>query len=379
MLLQWQDQVMDINAIQLRLLLVQHAPQNIDVLGTILKPFYKRSVALNGPKALKIATSGNRPDLILLDIMMPGMDGYEVCRRLKEDERTTDIPIIFITAKSEVQDETKCFELGAVDYITKPVSPTVVLARVKTHLELKLARDALARQNEFLEQKARERTRELALTQDVTIICLASLAETRDNETGAHILRTQRYIKALAEELVTNSRFCEVLDDETIELLYKSAPLHDIGKVGVPDSILLKPGKLTDEEFETMKQHTTLGRDSILKAESMYEGGETTSFLSHAREIAYTHHEKWNGTGYPEGLRGEKIPVSGRLMAVADVYDALITKRVYKPAFSHEKAARIIVEGKGGHFDPAVVDAFIEQEQVFKEIAVEFADKHDDE
>ncbi|MCP4689507.1 MAG: two-component system response regulator [Desulfobacterales bacterium] len=370
---------MDSNVSQHRILIVDDTPQNIDVLGTILKPFYKRSVALNGPKALKIAMSTNPPDLILLDIMMPGMDGYEVCRRLKENERTVDIPIIFITAKSEVQDETKCFELGAVDYITKPVSPTVVLARVKTHLELKLARDALSRQNEFLEQKARERTKELALTQDVTIICLASLAETRDNETGAHILRTQRYVKSLAEELVTNSRFCEFLDDETIELLYKSAPLHDIGKVGVPDSILLKPGKLTDEEFEIMKQHATLGRDSILRAESMYEGGATTTFLSHAREIAYTHHEKWNGTGYPEGIRGERIPISGRLMAVADVYDALITKRVYKPAFSHEKAARIIVEGKGEHFDPAVVDAFIEQEDVFKRIAVDFADSREGE
>ena len=265
--------------------------------------------------------------------MMPNMDGYEVCRRLKENEATGDIPVIFVTAKSDVEDETKGFDVGGVDYITKPISPPIVLSRVRTHLELKRARQFLKNQNEILDQKVKERTRELTLTQDVTILSLASLAETRDNETGGHIRRTQNYVRLLAEELITHPKFVGVLDDNTVNLLYKSAPLHDIGKVGVPDRILLKPGKLTDDEFEEMRKHTTLGRDAILNAEKGFGENIESSFLSYAREIAYTHHEKWDGSGYPTGISGENIPVSGRLMALADVYDALISKRVYKPPF----------------------------------------------
>jgi len=247
-----------------KILIVDDIPENIEVLGGILKPYYKRSVALNGEKALKIATSNSPPDLILLDVMMPDMDGYEVCSRLKAHVNAKDIPVIFVTSRSEVADETKGFEVGAVDYITKPVCPSIVLSRVKTHLELNLAREVLANQNEILEKKVLERTRDLALTQDVTIHTLASLAETRDNETGRHIMRTQRYIRVLAEHLVTHVRFSYFLDDETIDLLFKSAPLHDIGKVGVPDRILLKPGRLTEEEFNEMKKHAPYGRDAIL-------------------------------------------------------------------------------------------------------------------
>lgn len=214
---------------------------------------------------------------------------------------------------------------------------------------------------------------ELRLTRDVSVLALASLAETRDNETGGHILRTQHYVRVLAEHLSSHADFKEALDMETIQLLYKSAPLHDVGKVGIPDSILLKPGKLTDEEFLVMKTHAQLGADSLEVAEKRLG---TNSFLRFAREIAQSHHEKWDGSGYPEGLQGDDIPLSARLMALADVYDALISKRVYKPAFDHEKAKAIILEGDGHHFDPRVVAAFIECESEFVEIAAEFKDEH---
>ena len=218
-----------------------------------------------------------------------------------------------------------------------------------------------------------KRTIELQQTQDVTIHTLASLAETRDNETGAHILRTQHYVLALANCLCTRPPFKDKLNEEIIEILYKSAPLHDIGKVGIPDSILLKPGKLDDDEFEIMKTHAQLGSDALKAAEKTLG---TNSFLSFAREIACTHHEKWDGSGYPRGLKGNDIPLSGRLMAVADVYDALISKRVYKPAFSHEKAMSIIVEGKAQHFDPEIIDAMLSIEHEFIAIAEKYTDKH---
>ena len=219
----------------------------------------------------------------------------------------------------------------------------------------------------------RERTRELLLTQDATILSLASLAETRDNETGMHIMRTQRYVKALCEVLKDHPRFKDFLYADTIELLYKSAPLHDIGKVGISDAILQKPGKLTAEEFEIMKKHTLYGREALLQAEEMLG---SNSFLKLAGEIAYTHHEKWDGSGYPEGLAGDAIPVSGRLMALADVYDALISRRVYKEAFSHEKTGGIIIDGKGKHFDPDIVDAFVAAEENFRQIATQYADEN---
>jgi len=354
-----------------RILIVDDTPENIDVLIEVLSD-YKRSVATNGEKALQIARSDNPPDLILLDIMMPGMDGYEVCEKLKADDKTKTIPVIFLTAMTDEESERKGLGLGAVDYITKPISPPIVMERVKNHLLLKLARESLENQNIILEEKVRERTQELALTQDVTIFCMAVVAEYRDPETGGHIKRTQNYIKALATQLRNYEKYASGLNDQTIELLYKSAPLHDIGKVGVPDSILMKPGKLTDEEFDEMKMHPTYGRDAILAAERKL-GGEST-FLRYAREIAYSHQEKWDGSGYPEGLKGDAIPVSARLMAVADVYDALISKRVYKPAFSHKEAIKIITEGKGSHFDPTMVEALLEMEDEFRNIALEHAD-----
>jgi len=233
-------------------------------------------------------------------------------------------------------------------------------------------RDFLVDKAVFLEEEVLKRTREVQMIQDVTIVAMASLAETRDNETGNHIRRTQNYVRVLAKQMQTHPRFRDVLTDETIELLYKSAPLHDIGKVGIPDRILLKPGKLTPEEFEIMKTHTTLGRDAILAAEARLD--VSNSFLSLAREIAYSHQEKWDGSGYPEGLSGDDIPLSARLMAVADVYDALISRRVYKAPLSHDDAVAVIVEGSGAHFDPDLVAGFVELESEFRAIAQQFSD-----
>ncbi|WP_426162099.1 response regulator [Pseudoduganella sp. R-34] len=357
-------------------LLVDDSPDNLVLMNDLLKDLYKVKVANSGEKALRIATTGQPPDVVLLDVMMPEMDGYEVCRRLKANPATRDIPIIFLTAKSEVEDEQLGLDLGAVDYITKPISPAITLARVRNHLMLKEHADFLRDQNEFLEQEVRERTREVVAIQDVTILAMASMAETRDSETGNHIRRTQFYVKALAERLKGHPRFSAVLTDSYINLLFKSAPLHDIGKVGIPDRILLKPGRFEPHEFEIMKTHTTLGRAAIEHAERSL--GTPMAFLSIAKEIAHSHQEKWDGSGYPEGLAGEAIPVSARLMAVADVYDALISRRVYKDGMPHEQAVQIITEGKGKHFDPDIVDAFIGLQEEFRAIAARFHDTDHD-
>jgi putative two-component system response regulator len=354
------------------ILVVDDTPDNLALMSGLLKDLYRVKIANNGEKALKIAATVPAPDLILLDIMMPGMDGYEVCSRLKANPQTQAIPVIFLTAKSEVEDERQGLELGAEDYITKPVSPPILMARVKTQLTLKASADFLRDKNAFLEQEVARRTQEVMAIQDVTIQVMASLAETRDNETGNHIRRTQNYVRVLAEQLKTHPRFQAFLTDYTINMLYKSAPLHDIGKVGIPDSILLKPGRLTAEEFETMKTHTTLGRDAIVQAEKSL--GMKVGFLQLAKEIAYSHQEKWDGTGYPEGLSGDDIPISARLMAIADVYDALISRRVYKDPMPHEQAIQIIQAGRGQHFDPDLVDAFMAIHETFQAIAEQFTD-----
>ncbi len=354
------------------LLVVDDMPDNLTLMSGLLKDKYRIKVANSGEKALKIAET-DCPHLILLDIMMPKMDGYEVCRKLKVNPKTSDIPVIFLTAKSEVADEAFGFELGAVDYITKPISPAIVIARVQTHLSMKNVRDFLHDKNNYLEAEIQKRTLELTTIQDVTIHSLASLAETRDNETGNHILRTQHYVKLLAEHLKHHPRYTYFLGDQrNIEMLFKSAPLHDIGKVGITDNILLKPAKLTPEEFEIMKTHTTLGRNSLQQAENRL--GIDVPFLFLAKEIAYGHHEKWDGSGYPQGISGEDIPISARLMAVADVYDALISRRVYKKGLSQEESVKIILDGKGTHFDPDMVEAFAFLQDEFKAIANKFHD-----
>ncbi len=351
-------------------LVVDDTETNVDILVEALDDSYDVSVALDGETALEIVDD-SPPDLILLDIMMPGIDGFKVCQLIKSKESTKEIPIIFLTAMNDLESKTKGFELGAVDFVTKPFEIMEVKARVKTHLSLKVAKESLKNQNAILEEMVAERTRELEETKEIIIHCLASLAETRDPETGGHIYRTQNYVRVLANELKNYDTFKDDLSDEVVDILYKTAPLHDIGKVGVRDDILLKPGKLTDEEFEEMKNHTVYGRDAIISSGADLE---TNTFLRYACEIAYSHQEKWDGSGYPEGISGDNIPISGRLMAVADVYDALISKRVYKSAMDHEKACDIILEGKGSHFDPNIVDAFENVMEKFKVISTEFKD-----
>jgi len=300
----------------------------------------------------------------LLDIMMPEMDGYEVFSKLKANRKTANIPVIFVTALTAAENEAKGLGLGAVDYITKPFNPALVKARVKNHLELKNYKDKL-------EEMVREKTNELMITRDVTIEALGSLAEYRHIETGYHIKRTMNYVGLLSEKLRNHPNFKDFLSDERIEHLRKSSPLHDIGKVGVPDSILMKPGKLTTEEFAEMQKHTIYGREALDSAASKLG---PNSFLQIAQEMAYTHHERWDGSGYPQGLKGTEIPISGRLMAVADVYDALITRRVYKPAFSQRQTIKIIANDSGKAFDPEIVKVFLKYADNFHRIALNFAD-----
>jgi putative two-component system response regulator len=368
-----------------RILIVDDDPVVAGMLGVTLAASGFQVVEANsGDEALAMLAGPNcgpLPDIVFLDVeMWNGIDGFEVCRQLKANPATRHIPVIFITAKSDPAYEQLGFALGAVDYITKPISPPVVNARVRTHLALKAAADFLQDRNVYLEQEverrteeARHRTEELRISQEVTMVALASLAETRDNETGNHILRTQHYVLALATHLRDHARFSTALSEEVVDRVFKAAPLHDIGKVGIPDRILLKPGRLDADEFEIMKTHTTLGRDAIENAQRRV--GVSVPLLEVAKEIALSHQEKWDGSGYPEGLAGEAIPLSARLMAVADVYDALISRRVYKAPMSHEQAAAIIVAGAGQHFDPDISDAFVALEQQFRTISTRFDDQ----
>jgi putative two-component system response regulator len=357
------------------ILVVDDSPENLTVLGELLQPSYRVLAATTGRRALQLAAADPRPDLILLDVMMPEMDGHEVMERLSADPRARAIPVIFVTAMNATEEEEWGLALGAVDYITKPFKPAVVLARVRTHIELKRARDRLQNQNAYLEAEVQRRTHENALVQDASIHALARLAETRDPETGNHIRRTQEYVRVLATRLREHRRFAASLTNHVIELLYKSAPLHDIGKVGIPDHILLKPGKLTPQEWTIMQRHARLGADAIERAER--DVAQPIEFLAIAKEIALHHHEKWDGSGYPDGLAGDAIPFPARLMALADVFDAVISRRVYKEPLPFERARSIITAGRGCHFDPDVVSAFEADFDRFRAIAQRYGDSED--
>jgi putative two-component system response regulator len=317
-------------------LVVDDTPGNIDILTGVLAPTYRVKVATSGARALEVAAQDEPPDLILLDIMMPGMDGYEVIRRLKANPLTRRIPVLFITAKETPEDEQKGFDLGCVDYITKPICAPRVRARVRTHL-------ALHDQNRALEAAVRDRTRELQETRLQIIQRLGRAAEYRDNETGMHVIRMSHASQIIALELG--------LPGQEAETLLTAAPMHDIGKIGIPDRVLLKPGKLDAEEWAIMRRHPEIGHGII--------GSHPSPLLRMAAEVALTHHEKWDGNGYPRGLRGEEIPQVGRIVAVADVFDALTSVRPYKPAWTVEAAVEELKRGSGTHFQPQVVEAFL--------------------
>jgi len=354
------------------LLIVDDSPVNLRVLGELLRPLYRVLAANSGERCLELASSLPRPDLILLDVMMPEMDGYAVLAHLRQNPVTRAIPVMFLTALAAASDEELGLRLGAADYITKPIQPAVVLARVRTQLEAKQARDWMKDQNAALESEVARRMSENDLTQRITVRALAHLAELRDSDTGNHIMRTQAYVHRLALALQAHPRFAAELGDRQVELLARSAPLHDLGKVGIPDRVLLKAGRLTPEEWAVMQTHAKLGSDAIERAERDVE--QPLEFLRMAKEIAHWHHERWDGSGYPDGLAGEAIPLSARLMAVADVFDALISARAYKPALAYSEARALIAAARGSHFDPDIADAFEAEFEAFAAIAERYRD-----
>jgi len=352
---------------QRTILIVDDSPENLAVLGDLLHAHYRVRAATSGARALQLVLQAPLPDLVLLDIMMPEMNGYQVLERLRAEPQTHDIPVIFVTAMNADEDEERGHLLGAVDYITKPLRPGILLARINTQVELKDARDRLRRHNEMLEDEVARRMHDNQVIQDAAIRALARLAEIRDNDTGDHLLRTQAYVECLGRRAARHPRFAELADERVMREIAKSAPLHDIGKVGIPDPVLLKPGPLTADEWVIMKTHARLGADAIGRAGADLQ--HPVEFLSYAREIALHHHERWDGSGYPDGLAGEAIPLPARLMAVADVFDALISRRPYKAPMTHDAARQVMAAERGRHFDPDLLDLFLECFDEFCDIA----------
>lgn len=356
---------------KLTVLIVDDTPANVNLLANLLKDIYFVKIATTGKKCLEIALQA-KPDIILLDVMMPEIDGWETCVQLKNNPQTKQIPIIFLTAKNSIEDETYGLELGAVDFISKPISPPIVLARIKAHLLNKEYQDYLQNQADWLKEEVNRKLSQIYLLQDASMMVMASLAEFRDECTGWHIRRTQEFIGVLAQKLSSLPHYKDILTPEYIDRLKKSAPLHDIGKIGIPDNILLKPGKLTDDEMTIMKSHAQKGIDILLKAQSYIE--TDSEFLMMAIDVAGGHHEKWDGSGYPKGLSAQDIPLSARLMAVADVYDALTNERPYKKAFTHEEAVAMMMNMSETHFDPMIIRAFEDSLEEFNYIAEKWND-----
>jgi len=352
-------------------LVVDDAPANLSLLAGLLQADHRVKLAASGAKALELVRRAP-PDLILLDIMMPEMDGYEVCRRLKADPRTQAIPVLFLTAMTQTEDEAQGFRVGAADFIQKPINPIVLQARVRTHLQMKAYQDQLRDRNVWLQGELTQRLAQVDQLREATLHVMISFAEFRDEATGHHVRRTQEYVRTLAQWLHDQGQHPQVLTPESIDHIARSAPLHDLGKVATPDHILLKPGRHTPEEQVIMRQHAMQGWEMLRRAADRMAGD--AHYLHHAMDIARSHHEKWDGSGYPEGKAGEEIPLSARLMAVADVYDALISARPYKPPMTHEQALKIIRDGSGAHFDPGVVDALEACLSQFQQIAQTWQD-----
>ncbi len=348
------------------ILVVDDTPENLRVLLELLKAEgYKARAVPSGKLALQAAAS-EPPDLILLDIMMPGMDGYEVCRHLKQDPALREIPVVFLSALDGTENKVRAFEVGGVDYVIKPFQFDEVRARVETHLRLRRLQLLLAAQNRRLQELVAEQVREISDSQMATIFALAKLAESRDKGTGQHIERVQIYCRLIASHLRENPSYADVINDAFVENIFRASSLHDIGKVAIRDGVLLKPGPLTEDEFDEMKSHTTLGARTLQKVQRAYPGN---AFLRMGIEIALSHHERWDGTGYPHGLAGAQIPLSARIMAVADSYDAARSRRFYKPALPHEECCAAILRRAGTFLDPDVVQAFTRAEVEFRAVA----------
>lgn len=350
-----------------RILAVDDDERNLSLLEALLVPMgYQVFFARDGQEAIE-KVSQVSPDVILLDVMMPRMDGFEAARRLKEGKETQIIPIVMVTSLREVEDRVKALEAGADDFLSKPVEKTELRARVNSLLKVKAYNDHMRAYQEELEAEVTKRTEELKRAFDKikaasldTIYRLARAAEFKDEDTGAHIQRVSHYTAAVAHQMG--------LGNEYVESILYAAPMHDVGKIGIPDHILLKPGKLKADEWETMKQHTVMGAKIL--------GGSQADYIKLAEDVALTHHEKWDGSGYPNGLKGSDINLAGRITAIADVFDALTSSRPYKEPFSLEKSFSITKDGRGNHFDPDVVDAFLKVQDEILEIKERYKDEH---
>jgi putative two-component system response regulator len=348
-----------------KIFLVDDNMTNLTSGKIMLKDHYDVFSIPSGAKLFEILEKVS-PDLILLDIEMPGMNGYEAIKKLKEEKKTCDIPVIFLTARNDPGSEFKGLSLGAIDYIYKPFSPPLLLKRLENHLLIRSQQTALKDYNDNLQQMVQKRTRQVVELQNSILNTVTEMVEFRDDVTGGHIERTQRYLKVLVDKLLDEKIYWEEVSTWNLEFLIPSAQLHDVGKIAISDTILNKPGKLSAEEFEIMKRHTIIGEAAI---EGIMKTTSENDFLHHAKIFAGTHHEKWDGSGYPRGLKKSAIPLQGRLMAVADVYDALIALRPYKQPLTTQEAERIILEGREKHFDPILADLFQELAPQFAHIA----------
>lgn len=347
------------------ILVVDDDKTNLALAQKILLPQYRIAASNSGMAALKYLEH-NRPDLILLDINMPDMDGFAVMEELRKREETAAIPVIFLTADNLSETEIRCFQVGAMDFVAKPFVPDILLSRVGKTIELDKYRNNLENMVKEQAEKLMENSRRISMIQDSVIVGMANLIESRDGSTGKHVKNTQMYVRMIAGELLEKGIYEEELTPEYIEDLCKAAPLHDVGKIKVPDSILQKPGKLTPEEFDTMKLHTTHSR-TIIK--TIIGDVEDEHYVKIVEDIALYHHERWDGTGYPVGLAGENIPLAARIMAVADVFDALYEERCYKPPVRPiEKIMEIMSEGRGTQFDPSIIDIFMEMLPKLREV-----------
>jgi putative two-component system response regulator len=361
-----------------KVLVVDDNELNCEMLSRrLLRDGYEVVAANNGLDAISLLGEC-RVDLVLLDIMMPDMDGYELLECLKEDVRFMHIPVIMITAIDEMESVVRCIEMGAEDYLPKPFNHTLLSARVRSSLARKQLhdneiayRDWIEQWNEKLENRVQSQVEEISSSQLAAIFAMSKLAESKDPETGTHLERMREYCKLISETLARQVKYSSIIDQDYVKNIYAASPLHDIGKVGVPDHILLKPGKLTDEEWVEMRRHTVIGAETLRAVDQQHPGNR---FIEIGIEIAEGHHEKWDGTGYPYGRKGDEIPLSARILALGDVYDALTSVRCYKNAFSHQDSRKILIEGSGKHFDPAVVDAFLETEEEFIRIRSELQD-----